>query len=100
MLSRTRLGALIFVLTACTAAAESTPPAPGAALYNEFQCAGCHEYAEIPGFEVVVLHDLSSRYELPTLEALLAAPPNGMPLFPLDDEQRKALAHYLRTRFP
>ena len=96
---QTRCGALIFAWIAGSAGAE-TPPEPGAALYNEFQCAGCHEYAEIPGFEVVVLHDLGSRYEFDALTTLLAAPPSGMPNFRLDDEQREALAHYLRKRFP
>ncbi len=87
---------------AATASGDSsTAEAPsGARLYAIHECAGCHETAEISGFEVVPLHTLGSRYDEAALAALLDAPPQSMPRFPLSEAERHALARYLRKRFP
>ena len=97
---QTRYFALIFALTAGAAAAQNSEPASGAQIYAQFECAGCHEYAAVQGFEVVVLHDISARYDVATLAFLLAEPPASAPVFPMDDAQRHPLARYLRERFP
>lgn len=87
---------------ACVAfgAAEDPAHAEGRALYRANDCAGCHEYAAIPGMEVRPLARLGERYDVAALSALLASPPDPMPDFGLSDEERLALAHYLLARFP
>jgi len=97
---RTQVFALMFALGAGAVAAHAEEPDSGAQLYVQFECEGCHEYEAIQGFEVVVLHDLATRYDTAALAQLLADPPPSMPAIPMNAEQREALARYLRERFP
>lgn len=68
----------------------------GEELFNQNACAVCHDPAEAPeGVQVKILKDLSARYQLDSLEALLNAPPSPMPRADLTDGERRALAAYL-----
>lgn len=99
---RSGLAAALGASVALAALAGHADDAPheGARLYATLQCAGCHEYAEIPGFEVIPLSGLGERYDEAGLAALLAEPPDAMPRFPLDEDERRSLARHLRERFP
>lgn len=78
-----------------TAALEPFQEA-GKDLYDQNACAMCHDPAEAPeGVQVKVLADLSARYQLESLAALLNAPPGPMPRADLTDDERRALAAYL-----
>ncbi len=68
----------------------------GAALYERFACASCHEPAEAAaGVVPVPLESLASRFDLDGLDAFLAAPTPPMPSFPLDEQQRRDLSVHL-----
>lgn len=62
----------------------------GKALYQQFHCAGCHE--EQAGNALTALHE---RYNAASLTDFFSAPTPPMPAFPLNAEQREALAVYL-----
>ncbi len=83
-----------------TPAAGDAPPQSGEALYRHLPCAGCHEAAARPGIVVTPLERLSERYSVETLAAFLTAPPPPMPVFELDDAQRRKLATYLLAAHP
>jgi len=72
----------------------------GAALWEEHDCARCHDpdRAE-PGIVPVPLRDLGARYDTARLSAFLAAPTPPMPLFPLDEAQRLDLAAHLLDEY-
>ena len=74
--------------------------ARGETLFERYGCAGCHvpERAE-KGVVAKPLAGLARRYTVPSLEAFLAAPTPPMPVFPLSESDRHALAvHLLATR--
>jgi glucose/arabinose dehydrogenase len=77
-------------------AERSEAAARGAALYERHACFRCHE-AERAEAGVVVrpLAGLRERYDVPGLMALLAAPTPPMPMVPLSDAERRALAVHL-----
>jgi glucose/arabinose dehydrogenase/cytochrome c553 len=88
----------------------STPPASsvdpglarlGARLYAAHGCAGCHEAADA-GVGVVVkpLEGLAGRYDVESLAAFLATPTPPMPVAPLSDDERRALAVHLLGSHP
>ena len=73
--------------------------AAGAALYEKHQCGTCHE-ADLapPGVATKPLENLAARFDLPRLEALFATPPPPMPIYPLSDDEKHALAVHLFSR--
>jgi glucose/arabinose dehydrogenase len=96
--ARPRAGDPLAGLSAQERAARS---ARGLALYERLGCAGCHEPARAGGGVVpVALTGLAARYGVDDLVALLATPTPPMPLFPLDDGERRDLAVYLLTASP
>ena len=73
----------------------------GASLWSQHACATCHVAEEAtPGVVPVPLETLSARFNEETLAAFLAAPTPPMPVFPLDEAQRRDLAAHLLRRFP
>lgn len=74
--------------------------ARGAGLWREHPCAGCHVATQAtPGGYKAIEH-LTDRYTVETLAAFLRAPQPPMPVFPLDDQQRRDLAVYLLKTYP
>ena len=69
-------------------------------LYERFACATCHEPERAaPGVAVKRLEKLHQRYTIESLSLLLETPPQPMPTYPLDPEQKRSLAvHLLETR--
>ena len=70
--------------------------ASGQQLYQQHNCASCH--AAEPASSTMVakpLANLSDRYSRQSLNDFLLTPTPPMPVFPLSDEQRDALAVYL-----
>jgi mono/diheme cytochrome c family protein len=68
----------------------------GAALFEQHDCATCHDAARAgAGVVPVSLANLSLRYGLADLAGFLAAPTAPMPLFDLSDVQRRELAVHL-----
>ncbi len=87
-------------LSALSPAEIAQESARGEALFERYGCAGCHlpERAE-KGVVAKPLGGLAGRYSLAGLEAFLAAPTPPMPVFPLSESDRYALAvHLLATR--
>jgi mono/diheme cytochrome c family protein len=82
---------------------DSTPPAwlaevdleamasRGAELYNQYDCRSCHELGENP----VDLNRLSERLGYTAVINTLEAPQSPMPVFPLEEDDKRALAVYL-----
>ncbi|MDA0789309.1 MAG: PQQ-dependent sugar dehydrogenase [Proteobacteria bacterium] len=64
----------------------------GQQLYDQFDCASCHASGQSSMKELLGLGD---RYDVPLLMQFLSKPRDPMPLFPLTDEDREALAVYL-----
>jgi glucose/arabinose dehydrogenase len=97
-------------------AAEAAPSAPlagmpaaerevrvsrGAALYEKYFCAQCHEGLRAKeGVIVVPLQGLSARHGVEDLVAFLEAPTPPMPALELDEDQRRDLAVYLLSAHP
>ena len=71
----------------------------GEALYDELECADCHESAAVPGMIVIRLRKLGARFTQESLSAFLAAPPPPMPNFELTKPHRDGLATYLLATF-
>jgi glucose/arabinose dehydrogenase len=74
--------------------------ARGAALWAEHRCAGCHVATEATPGAYKALEDLRARYGVDSLAAFLRTPQSPMPVFPLDDQQRRDLAVYLLEEHP
>lgn len=73
--------------------------AQGRALFQRYRCGNCHDAAMAGGFrQVRTLDDLAGRYTVEKLQAFLATPTPPMPVFPLSDSEREAVAVYLLTR--
>lgn len=64
----------------------------GAGLYARYGCAACHEGE---GATASSLQGLDQRYHWSEIDSLLQTPTPPMPVFPLDAQQRRALAVYL-----
>lgn len=71
----------------------------GAKLFQQYRCGQCHEpqYASEMR-RIRPLQQLSTRYSLRQLQDFLRSPQPPMPVFPLSDDDRKALSVYLLTR--
>ncbi len=83
-------------LAPLSAGERASLSAAGAALYERFECAGCHESERAAaGVVVQPLAGLAGRYAIDDLAAFLAAPTPPMPVYPLSDAERLALAVYL-----
>ena len=68
----------------------------GRALYEAHACYRCHETARAEaGVVPVALDRVPAKYDRAGLAAYLAAPQPPMPLFPLDTDERRALAEFL-----
>lgn len=68
----------------------------GKSLYQQHQCAECHENRVLSKNDTPkTLSDLNSRYTLEELALFFDTPTPPMPNFGLDKQQRKALAVYL-----
>jgi mono/diheme cytochrome c family protein len=80
--------------------AEPGRATDGEALYTEYECAGCHEVAVVPGQTVFRLDGLAKRHSVDTLVAYLADPRPPMPRFDLSDEERRTLARHLLSKYP
>lgn len=73
--------------------------AQGEALYRRYRCGGCHEPGQVGSFrQVRPLEHLDERYTVESLQAFLRTPTPPMPVFPLSDSEREAVAVYLLTR--
>lgn len=84
-------------LGALPAAERTARAARGAALFTQYQCAGCHgDGAPTPR----PLVHLAAKYSFDSLRAFLAAPTPPMPNFNLSDEARSDLAVHLLTTHP
>lgn len=72
----------------------------GEALFARHACGSCHLSAEAaPGVVVHPLTDLSARYGVDQLTRFLETPTPPMPVFPLAEDERRALAVHLLSRF-
>jgi len=70
--------------------------ASGGQVFAANACAQCHDPSAVPdGVQVKILKGLSSRYDVPALQALLDAPSGPMPRPDISDEERRALSVYL-----
>ncbi|MBQ0760129.1 MAG: PQQ-dependent sugar dehydrogenase [Zhongshania sp.] len=83
----------IGVLDAYDATQRAALVSQGEALYQQFNCAGCH----VPQ-TANALTALHERYNAASLTDFFSAPTPPMPAFPLSAEQREALAVYLFDR--
>ncbi|HAC34116.1 MAG TPA: oxidoreductase [Gammaproteobacteria bacterium] len=73
--------------------------AAGQALYQQYDCASCHDPARAGEGQVIVkLESLQSRYSPASLSSFLQTPTPPMPAFPLSVVERRQLAAYLLTR--
>ena len=63
----------------------------GKALYEQHNCASCHEQGENP----ISLEGLSERMSYTAVMEILKAPPPPMPLLPLGEQELRALSVYL-----
>ena len=79
--------------------ARQTLALRGQALFASNRCATCHDPSQAePGIAVKRLQRLAERYDLAAIEALFSTPPPPMPIYPLDPDEKRALAVYLLTR--
>jgi glucose/arabinose dehydrogenase len=75
--------------------------ARGAALYERYFCAQCHEGLRArEGVIVVPLQHLSDRYAVDDMVAFLKAPTPPMPALELGEDERRDLAIYLLSTHP
>jgi mono/diheme cytochrome c family protein len=78
------------------AAERAAAASRGQALFEANACARCHDPQRAEaGVVAVPLAHLATRYDVAGVQAYLAAPTPPMPLFPLDDAQRRDLAVFL-----
>jgi mono/diheme cytochrome c family protein len=77
------------------AAAVTAMQERGAALWQTHNCASCHVEGQAAAAAYKPLVTLGTRYTVDTLANFLRTPQPPMPVFPLDDQQRRDLAVYL-----
>ena len=74
--------------------------AQGQAIFKQYRCANCHDpNVQKRGRRHVALETLAQKYSEQTLAEYFLAPTPPMPLYPLHDVQRLALAKYLLHNF-
>jgi len=83
-------------LAAIAPALRVSRSAQGAALFEQYQCASCHG---ADGIGMKPLLGLGKRFDLPALAHYIERPNPPMPIFPLDLDQRQALAVYLLENY-
>ena len=72
----------------------------GAALFSTNACGTCHIAAEAAaGVDVKPLAGLAARFSIDSLGQYFLAPQPPMPVFALEEEDRRALAVYLLARY-
>jgi glucose/arabinose dehydrogenase len=87
------------VLAGMSEAKRAELAAQGQQRYQQFRCAGCHEQRFAGGMRTIrPLENLPARYTVRQLQAFLATPTPPMPVFPLSEQEREAVAVYLLTR--
>ncbi len=69
----------------------------GQEMFEHFQCVSCHDDS---GKGLKVLENLGNKYNLETMAEYIRRPNTPMPVFPLNDEERRAVAVYLIDRYP
>mgnify|MGYP003627304451 CR=1 FL=1 len=84
-------------LAGYNAADLASRQAAGEALFNQYQCVGCHADN---GHALKKLERIGNKYDVPGLTEYIRRPTAPMPVFPLGNEQRENLAIYLMTRYP
>ncbi len=68
----------------------------GEKLYQQYRCGNCHDPARArPMRTIKPLENIAQRYTLNELADFFLTPTPPMPVFPLNDQQREALAVYL-----
>jgi glucose/arabinose dehydrogenase len=73
----------------------------GAALYQHYFCAQCHEGIRAKeGVVVVPLAGLSARYELGDMERFMHTPTPPMPALELSEQEKRDLAVWLLSTYP
>ncbi|MBX3023986.1 sorbosone dehydrogenase family protein [bacterium] len=82
------------------AAALAAMQARGAALWDAHPCADCHVATQATPGAYKALEHLTARYSVDALAAFLRTPQPPMPVFPLDEPQRRDLAVYLLRAHP
>jgi len=83
------------------AAADPAAVARGAALFEQHDCASCHDAARAAeGIVATPLAGLASRYDAAEVDALLTTPTPPMPVFPLSADERRDLTAFLQTTYP
>ncbi len=71
----------------------------GAQLFRQYRCGNCHDSARATPFRTIKpIKQLSQRYSLEQLADFFVTPTPPMPVYPLNVEQREALAVYLYDR--
>jgi glucose/arabinose dehydrogenase len=85
-----QMNAGVGVLDGYNAQARASLADQGAQLYQQFNCAACHQPTSH-----MQLKALGERYNTVSLADFFSAPTPPMPAFPLTAEQREALAVYL-----
>ncbi len=86
------------VLQALNPAARAQLAAKGEALFGRYPCRSCHEPRSGGLRHVRELKNLSARYSVEQLQEFFVTPTPPMPVFPLNEDERRALAVYLLTR--
>jgi len=81
-----------------TPAERDRAHANGAVLWTQNGCAACHVDGEADA-PPAILVDLDARYDAASLAQFLLVPQPPMPLYPISDEERTALAVYLLAEF-
>ncbi|MFT3929983.1 MAG: PQQ-dependent sugar dehydrogenase [Spongiibacteraceae bacterium] len=73
--------------------------AQGEALFNKYPCRHCHDPRFASAMRPVrELKNLSARYSIEQLQEFFVTPTPPMPVYPLDEHERRALAVYLLTK--
>lgn len=86
-------------LMALSAAERASLSEQGSALFRQYRCGQCHDPKYATELRRIrPLQQLSARYSMRQLQDFLRAPQPPMPVFPLSDDERKALAAHLLTR--
>lgn len=87
------------ILQALNPAERAQFAAQGEALFGRYPCRSCHDPRFVGGMRHVrELKDLSARYSVEQLQEFFVTPTPPMPIFPLSEAERRALAVYLLTR--
>ncbi|MFK7898295.1 MAG: PQQ-dependent sugar dehydrogenase [Myxococcota bacterium] len=88
-------------LAAFAPAARAALAAQGETLFAQNACGSCHVDAQAgPGIVVKELEGLAAKFTVPSLTKFFLTPQPPMPVFDLPEEERKALAVHLLSKYP